>query len=376
MKTYEYQIETLTGTIEKENMRSAVASAFLAYLDHTPGISERQVSLRLKVREIHHHEPARPEPVRTYVIYNHQTKGNAYIRALWENGRYVRGDAKNSNRRFDFCLVDHAITSRIPLLEDLALNGTENFFCYPHTARPNLVNDITGEFEGVTAHFVSAPGHVEVMRAYGYEKPLHVVGWSLCPILPFRPTKGFKVLFAPIHERCAEIDKQANQAAFRRLRLLAEAGEIELTVRYYRAPAGKGLAGSGLEEIQHPNIHYTCIESLEPDWEQIDQADIVVSHQTYAWMAVARGVPAVMMAEDMPAHLIPRGETDQYAKHWNSYQDLLAYPIDLLASSESNALSILQKAASSDKEIAGWRERMIGSPFSAEAFINSLEGYL
>jgi hypothetical protein len=377
MRTYAWQIGGLGGEIQAEDVRAALRSAFEGFLASSPAISEALTSVRLQVRDVNFQPPARPSPGKTFVAFNHQEKANPFIRALWERG-YHRSDNHHVGRKVDFVLLDQAIhPSRRAWLEDFALGGTDLFFVYPHTARPNLVNDIWPESERVTAHFVSAPGHVEVMRAYGYEKPLHVIGWSLCPIERFEPRpEPRRVLFAPIHERCAKVDMDVNRAAFDRLLPLVRSGDIQLTVRYYRARGGHGLAGSGLAEYRHPGIEYTCVEALAPDWEPIDAADVVVGHQTFAWLAVARGVPTIMMAEDMPAHLIPKGEAEMYPRNWDRYCHLLAYPLDLLACPPSETLSLLRRAVASDREIAGWKERMIGEPFDEEAFVSALEGYL
>ena len=377
MKTFDWQIGEFHGEVQRESVQAALAAAFLDYLEHNPPLSQHMASLKIQVHDREYKAPeVVSEEMPEFIIYNHQCKGNAYVRALWDRG-YRRNCHNNRPQLVDFILTDHANTTRIGWLKDFALCGTNKFFVYPHTARPNLVNDITPEFEGVTAHFVAAPGHVDVMRAYGYEKSLHVVGWSLCPIQPFRPREApRKVLFAPIHERCAKIDKEANLKAFRRLVKLAEEGKIHLTVRYYKAEKGSGLAGSGLEEYRHPEIEYHQIENLEPDWEEIDQADVVVSHQTFAWMAVARGVPTVMFGSDIPAHLVPMRQPETYAQHWSSYRRMLAYPYDLTEAAPSRVMGMLRRAVQDDREIRDWKQRMIGEAFDDDAFVSALEGYL
>jgi hypothetical protein len=214
--------------------------------------------------------------------------------------------------------------------------------------------------------------HAEVMRTYGYSKPLHAVGWNLCPIQKFRPRpEPRKVLFAPIHPRCAEIDKNVNKETFKRLLKLAKKDQIELTVRYI-----KELSGAGLEFVQHPNVHYFQ-GGLDLDYSQIDETDIVVSHQTFAWTAVARGTPTVMMGEDMPTHIQRMHREDvEFAQNWDKYQHLIAYPLDILACKPRDVWKLLQRAASCDEEIRDWKGRMIGGPFDEEKFMKILEGYL
>ena len=378
VKTYEWQIGEAQGTVERATMRAALSAAILEFIDsNSPSITENYMSVRIRMREANYRVPQTPGQIAEngeFVAFNHQNKGNAFIRALWDQGYRRVGNPRRA-RKVDFVLTDHATNSRRGWLDDFAREGVDNFFVYPHTARPNLVNDILPEWPGVTAHFVAAPGHVDVMRAYGYEKPLHVTGWSLCPIMPFRGNGSYRnVLFTPIHERCAEVDRRANQLAFERLMGLVEAGKIHLTVRYYRAEGGSGLAGSGLERYAHPEITYWEIDNLEPDWEQIDDADVVVAHQTYAWMAVARGAPMVMFGQDICPHLVPKSDQDVCAKNWSLYRHLLAYPHDLTG--ERSTLELLERAAADDSEIVDWRQRMIGEPFDAGAVVSAVEGYL
>jgi len=300
-----------------------------------------------------------------YALFNHHGKADAYLRAL-PASRYERVN-EESTGEVDFVLTDHAILSRIKDLYRFWDYYTERFFVYPHAARPNVVNDIVEEWDKITAHFVAAPGHVWVMRAYGYEKPIHVAGWHLCPVRKFQTHKRpRRVLFAPIHYRCAEIDQDVNREAFTRLARLAESNDIQLTVRHIGE-----LGPCGIEPVWHPNITYTQGE-LRPCWEQIDRADVVVSHQTFAWIAVARGIPTVMMAEDMPAHLVT--EPPQFARNWNKYQDVMAFPLDILSCEDT--LGLLGRAVKKNDAVEAWKARMIGEAFSPGRFREVLEKYL
>lgn len=376
MNNYHWQIGGLSGDLQAEDMRTALFESLRAFVDLdvsaiTDGLTSLQVVIQdpAYTRVVETHQQVRtPE----FLIWNHQCKGNAFIQALCERG-YRRGGNLHVYRKVDFILTDHAHvrSSRIGHLMDFALSGVDKFFIYPHTARPNLVSDIVPEYDGITAQFVSAPGHVDVLRSYGYDKPLHVVGWSLCPIREFKPRREPRhVLFAPIHPRCEEIDQDANRAAFERLVKLAWSDDILLTVRHIYE-----LERSGLEYVQHPNVQYEDGQ-LEPDYSSIDRADVVVSHQTFAWLAVARGVPTVMMAEDMVSHLVPMNQPPIFAKNWRKYQHLIAFPYDILAVQKYRTLDLLRRAVKSDDEIQDWKRRMIGAPFDPDAFVNALEGYL
>lgn len=306
----------------------------------------------------------------TFYAHDHHGKGKRYIEALHPAFERIERSDLAPYPKVDFVLADNDVRGRRHLLAKLRYAGAKAFFIYPHTGRPNVVNDLRQTWEHTTAHFVPANSHVEIMQRYGYPKPIHAVGWSLCPLRQFTPRpQARSVLFAPIHHRCAEIDKQVNRAAFNKLYALAEAGEIELTVRYL----WKLFDGSGIAAIEHPNVTYTQGE-LTPAWEQIDSADVVVAHQTFAYLAVARGVPCVMMAEDMPTHLCPFGREPLFVPHWDDYADLLAFPLDIMHTDDP--LALLKQAARSDDDIAEWRGRMIGEPFDAVRYVEIIKSYL
>lgn len=304
-----------------------------------------------------------------YIIFNHQNKGKAFINALNVRGYRGSESAPHLNQAH-FVMTDSDILGRRPRLERMRRAGVRYVFLFPHTARPNLVNDIYTEWEHTTAQFVVSQGHIEIMRRYGYSKPLHAVGWSLCPIRDFHPRLSYRnVLFAPIHPRNTDLDKKVNRAAYDVLVRLASQGAICLTVRHIR-----DLSESGLEYISHPNIFYYAGE-LDQSYIQIDQSDVVVGHQTFAWMAVARGIPTLMMAEeDMPTHIHVRNGILKTARSWDKYKDLLCYPLDILA--ESDTIGLLERAVRDDAEIADWKRRMIGRPFDPGTFLSALESYI
>ena len=299
-----------------------------------------------------------------FACFDHHGKSEGYLSSL-PKWNWFRHD-ENQPDKLDLVLTDHAILGRAGQLEDFRQQDTRLFFCYPHAARPNLVNDVVPEWDGITAHFVPAEGHVDVMRAYGYKKPIHVVGWHLCPLRPFSPRKLRRVLFAPIHPRCADVDQFANREAFLQLVDLALRGHIFLTVRYI-----KSLEESGLERVDHARIEYNPGQ-LTPCWDAIDNADLVVGHQTFAWLAVARGVPTVKFGTEIPTHLMT--EPVQYARHWKAYQPLLAYPLDLLQTDDP--LEMLQQSAAGHEAVDAWRHRMIGQPFDSDKFTQILQNYL
>jgi hypothetical protein len=224
----------------------------------------------------------------------------------------------------------------------------------------------------VTAHFVVTETHAEIMRRFGYSRPLVPVGWSLCPQQEFKPRlEPRNVLFAPIHPRCSEIDQKVNREVFSRLEGLAKAGDIHLTVRFI-----KSLPDSGLERVEHPNIEYV-VGAMSQRYADIDNADVVIAHQTFKYLAVARGIPTIAMATDMPTHIQMIRRPVQWVKNWGKYADLMKYPYDILdCPDKGSVLNMLCTVIQENDAVADWRRRMIGAQFRKDRFIEKLEAFL
>jgi len=305
-------------------------------------------------------------PIR-YIMFDHQGKGTPLLNALKGHALQFPDDPKYYHR-LSLVLASHDVQGNMRRLQRIHDGGCRNFFLYPHTARPNIINDIFPNLPYITAQFVTAEGHIEVLRRYGVTMPIHSIGWLLCPLREFTPrARARKVLFAPIHPRCAEIDQQVNFRTWEILYSLVQKGAIDLTVRYVN-----DLVSSGLEQSRDGRVKYVR-GGLDLSYAEIDQADVAVGHQTFAWMAVARGVPCVMMDEEMPTHTSPRKGAPAFAQHWNDYVDLLRYPLDILHTDDPMAL--MERAAGSDGDIMDWKQRMIGEAFDPAKFVEIIKRY-
>jgi len=268
-----------------------------------------------------------------------------------------------------FVFSDSDVSGRMIQMRRMRSRGVRRFFIYPHAARPSLINTHYPTWEEVTAQFVVNDHHAEVLRTYGYEKPLETMGWHLSPVEAFKPrhvdNRPIKVLFAPIHPRNAEIDRQMNYETFTRLYKFVLSGEVDLTIRHIGE-----IQQSGLPAMQGVTYVNGLMNQATHDMER---ADVIIGHQTFAWLAVARGFPCVMFAEDMPVHFRINNQYSDVAS-WNLVYHLFRYPLDILC--EDDTMGLLRRAAKSDCEIADWKNRMIGKPFETEAFLRKVEKYL
>lgn len=306
-----------------------------------------------------------------FYFFNHQNKGLPLVRAMEAAGWVWTAQAGQAEVVFS----DSDVPSRAKSLASFHQRG-KKIFLYPHAARPNLFNDLSGypPFPHVSAHFVTAAGHIDVLKRIGVRHTFEVTGWYLCPMRPFQlKERAYKVLYAPIHPngngKLSTIDKKLNADVYNLLLPLARAGEIQLTVRYLR-----GLVKNGLWEM--PGVTY--VEGVpDQSYAEIDQADLVIGHQTFAWIAIARGVPTIMMGEEVPPRIGCEETRDfQFTRSWEKYKDLLMYPLDILSPASQDVRELFARAIRSDEEIADWRTRMIGEPFDPGRFVDVVKWYL
>lgn len=300
--------------------------------------------------------------VKTFFFYKHQNKESALVNALLAAG-WQQTQAKQA----DVIFADNDYGLLRPQLEALHRQG-KTIMIYPHAGRVSLFNDLPGgeASDCVAVQFVTAPGHKEIFKRFGYPRPVEVIGWHLCPMREFQPRQEIKnVLFAPIHPDAdgslSDAYKQVNRAAFGKLAPLVLNGQINLTIRYLQK-----LKNNGIPEV-HPLIHYI---QGKPDqsYAEIDEADLVVSYGTFAAMALARGVPVVGMGEDVPPH-----HGGKVVRHWEEYKSIMMYPADILKY-EKTMLLFNQIGIGDFARV--WKRHMIGSPFDAAEFVKLVERYL
>ena len=296
-----------------------------------------------------------------FKMFVRKDKGEAFEKALQSFGY----ESVNDWRIAQFVLADHDQRGDIRIMQ----RDNKKFFIHPHSARSMILWDgILPTTSFVQCNFVFAPGQKEVMQAYGYRRPVEVVGWTYCPIQPFMPAQKIEnVLFAAIHpnmgqdrqgRRLMQIDQDLNKRSLDVLRGL----NLNVTVRY----SGR-LEDNGLP--QYPDTIYQEADlTMGSSLRAMQGFDVVVAHQTFAYLAVASGIPTVMFGEDTPPHSM-----HMTVKSWDKYKHILMFPLDLL---QGDPQEVLERAAQDDSSIREWKSNFIGEPFSAEGFVSALEKYL
>ncbi|MBQ4514395.1 MAG: hypothetical protein II969_15480 [Anaerolineaceae bacterium] len=301
-------------------------------------------------------------------VLDHQNKSQRYRDALSKAGwtfverKHVQG--------VQFILTDS--DWRQSIMDEARGRGIP-VFLYPHAARPMVPYDGCVEPQPVRAMFTHSEGGAEIMRIIGYPNPVEVTGWSYSDIKPFQPRKELKkILFAPIHPNqngwLSDVDKDLNWRTLERLVKYCHDHSVQLSVRYIGEPKDSGIdliTGSSYIEMHQGKKNNSSMD--------METADLVVGHQTFAYIAVALGIPTIMMGEEIP----PRsGNTDAgfcYVKHWEAYKDLLQFPLDILQGETAEVIAWAMKGC---PKVEAWKDRIIGKPFDGSAFVEKLESYL
>jgi len=291
-----------------------------------------------------------------FYFFAHQNKERALVDALLQAG-WTETGAKEA----DVIFADNDYGVIRAQLAGYYAHG-KKIMIYPHGGRVSLFNDLPDSKPTpyIACQFVTAEGHKEVLQSFGYPHPVEVIGWYLCPLKPFEPKEQIRnVLFAPIHPDAdgtlSDVDKQVNRLAFDKLLPLHRQGVIKLTVRFLRSLKENGLP---------PPVNGVIYIQGKPDQsiKEIDAADLVVSSQTFQYLAVARGASVIGMGENIAPHL-----GDKVVQSWDKYKHLMMYPIDILDDFHS--------IGASDVSVANWRDRMVGEAFDGGKFVEMVEKY-
>lgn len=304
------------------------------------------------------------------VVIDHQNKSAAYSQALRAAGYHMTDRIHASGIRFLLSDADW----RWPMMDE-AQSRDIPVFLYPHAARPMVQYDGCIEPRPVRCMFTHAEGGAEIMRKIGYPYPVEVTGWAYSDVRPFRVTPSVsRILFAPIHPNANgylnKVDKDLNwRTLFRLLGYCRETG-TRLSVRLIGEPKQNGIADLVNEVEQVGEIHRGKKNNSTADMES---ADVVVAHQTFAYIAVALGKPTVMMGEDVPPRTGNTEDGFRYVDHWDDYKADLMFPLDILA---EDPAEVIAKAAAGCPAVEAWKARYIGRPFDGPAFVAKLESYL
>ena len=304
--------------------------------------------------------------LKIYRASHHQNKGNAFQDALRSHGWHETQYRFSQYVRFGLFDADWR-TADIERLNGLP------YFLYPHAARPMVQYDgCVKPRTDCRAMFVSAPAGVKLMQTISYPCEVIEVGWSLTPIREFTPKPEAKnIVFAPIHPNhngwLSELDKELNRSAYSVLLQYAERHGSNIKVRFCGDIVNNGLD----QEMAKADACVRWVQATpDSSYSDIVNADLVCSHQTFAYMSVALGVPTVMMGEDIPPRSGNREDGFRFVEHFPLYADYLQYPLDILDEDHDETIEM---AISSGEAVADWKAEFIGKPFDGDLFVKSIE---
>ena len=237
---------------------------------------------------------------------------------------------------------------------------------YPHGIYPALAYD--GLFEpdeNVDVRLVPAAGYAEFLRRVECPGEVHVIGWSLCDLMPFTARRDVRrVLFAPLHpggsgDSPIEAYCEANSAIFERL-LTAP---WHLTVRLIGTPEHNGLwRADGVKFVPG---------GVDRGLNDIHEADAVVAGAgTFPALAIARGVPTVIYSHGEQVMYGLPGELPTRPLRPDRYAEYIRYPFD---PDDGPLDEVVHAAARSEDPIVTWKRRFIGEPFDQAAAVAVVE---
>lgn len=327
----------------------------------------------------------------TVAVADNNGSGQAYARAL-AKARWRLAAPQHA----DLFLVDYPVEfwgPRWQWIDDVkTAGGTVGEI--PHGLMPVVTLDGAVDYHpDVDFSVVPAEGWADLYRAMGVDREMVVAGWSACPLgdwqpLPDRPRS---VLFAPIHPNTGDGGKSTlawaqrlNEKAFRKV---AAAKDLAKIVRYYgdesangipvvrRVQQLKGNAGQRNTDttvIVEPSVTrdflYVKLQNLAgPDWTEIDRADLVVSYGSFAFMALARGKPVVMLRDVPPI----RDDGSEVAHHFDQWRALWEYPVKV--GDAPTMAGLMRLVRERDAEIQDFRRRYVGDEFDGRVFVEAME---
>ena len=236
---------------------------------------------------------------------------------------------------------------------------------YPHiTTAPLVYDGLFEPYEHIDASLVVGLGQAEFLRRIEYPHEVHVIGFSLCDLEPFRPRPDVnRVLFAPLHPSphgdLADQFRECNTGVFKRL----IAGPWDLTVRHIGTIEQNGLwPVDGVEFVQG---------TVDRSYADMDAADVVVAGQgTYPTLSIARGIPTVVAGAMLPPMYGFKHEPVHPLRRPERYRDYIRFPLD----GDADPLDeIIRAAGRSEQPIAEWKRRFIGKPLDEAAVVTLLE---
>lgn len=271
----------------------------------------------------------------------------------------------------DFIIVDHNWTEAAIGTLRWAKNTGRPAFKIIHGARADMfIDSIKFPNPMELVNFVPGPGHKRIYDAGGYPAETVVTGWAWSDVKEFTPSLPTKVLFAPIHPReKAKLipgQRHANVKIIKDLKRLSDKYDIHI-YQY------KQLKDNALPEdtAEWATLHQSTLK-LADAIAAIEDADLVIAHETFSFISIALGKPTIMFRDDVEGigwFVIHE------SKYWPHYNGKMNYPFSWMTHTGDKD-DLIRRVAMDREAIMGWKQNFIGGPFDKEVFVNTIQPYL
>jgi hypothetical protein len=280
-------------------------------------------------------------------IKDHQNKSAGIVGALSKTS--CTSDLVNP----DLLFIDHDGPEYYRKIIDRFPNA--QVLLYPHGAMAYLAWDGLWKVNPrTTGYLAMSHGMADNMRLYGYPNPIAVTGWHWCEQKEYEWRETRRILFAPVHPLTNgwlwEEIKIRNAKTYEKL---LKSG-CEIVVRHIGS-----LEQNGLWHVDGVEYDAGMMDNSEASFNSVD---LVVSFGTFAYLAVARGVPTVMYCQDVPMWEGSGDHNLRFVAHWEQLAPLIEYPYDIRWYEIGDEL----------EEPKVWRDRYIGEQITPERLVECL----
>ena len=256
----------------------------------------------------------------------------------------------------DVLFLDHE--NRLKKMPDKPL------FIYPHTPYAYWLWDGIVTPQPAACNFVVADGAKAGMERYGYPYRVEVIGFNRCAVLPFQPTTGKDVLFAPAHPFGNKRFPRPNDhlTHINAMQFISEHRNCfgRVVVRY-----ASDLSAYHFEAFTGAGIEFVAAEelSVRSSLQAMEPFDLVISQGTFGYLALASGKPTVLYGYE---NNIPGGRQGD-VRHYELYRDVFDFPLPLECLTIEDVLGLRLVPQPTIKQ---WKILNIGGNFDQERFVS------
>lgn len=293
-----------------------------------------------------------------------------FINALLANG-YER---TQNYKIADFLLYDKCESTSSRIGDIIKSFDNKVRFIYPHTSYSWWFWDGFIEPKPCSCNFVVGNAAIRAMTAYGYPYRIEAIGFPRCEVKPFHSTAGKHLHYSSarlIGVNGSWPDKLTKEYHIKTMDWLVKYRKCfdKITVTCMHSMERNCLTNYthyGFEFIDLGSSlgHLNAMTAIK----QMEDADIIISCNTFGHLAIANGYPAILYSKiENPVNRF------HYLKHIDLYKHLFEFPLDLFSMTGDEVLALREKPHPLIEE---WKHNMIGESFDANKFISVVREFV